>query len=320
MRWRWGIVGLCLWTSLALWAQEKKVFTIMSYNVENYFDYQHDTLKQDWEFTAEGNRHWTYTKMQRKAEKIAKVIAVAGGWKNPAIVGLCEVENAKCLQLLCRKMPNFPYQYVHFESPDERGVDVALLYDSTQFVVQHTEALYVNLNQDRAGEEKDYTRDVLYVRGATEEGDTLHVFMCHLPSMLGGKEASEWKRQRAKDVIRQKVKSVLKQDENAKIVVMGDMNCSPKDDLAGLHNQMLHVEKKGLGTEKYQGHWSCLDQIYLSASLEKNCQTEIFDAEWLQERDEKHLGLRPKRTFNGWKYQHDGYSDHLPIVVKWERD
>ena len=217
MRWRWGIVGLCLWTSLALWAQEKEVFTIMSYNVENYFDYQHDTLKQDWEFTAVGDRHWTYTKMQRKAEKIAKVIAVAGGWKNPAIVGLCEVENAKCLQLLCRKMPNFPYQYVHFESPDERGVDVAMLYDSTQFVVQHAEALYVDLNRDRADEEKDYTRDILYVQGVTEEGDTLHVFMCHLPSMLGGKEASEWKRQRAKDVIRQKVKSVLKQDENAKI-------------------------------------------------------------------------------------------------------
>jgi len=305
----WGL----LLTSLVVLAQEKSTFMVLSYNVENFFDARHDTLKNDQDFLPDGKYHWTYTKMNRKAEQIAKVIANIGGWSTPAVIGLCEVENEYCIRHLCYELRPFcAYHFLHYESPDERGVDVALLYDPNQFRIIDSAALFVDLGED-------YTRDILYAKGCNKDGDTLHIFLGHLPSMLGGAAASEWKRQVAKDMVRHRVDSLLALNGSTQIIFMGDMNCSPMEDIPGLHNQMVRMEKKGLGTEKYQGYWSCLDQFYVSAAIEKHSQVRIFDAEWLQERDEKYLGLRPKRTFVGWKYQKDGYSDHLPIMVKWEK-
>lgn len=307
-------------------------FTIISYNVENLFDARHDTLKNDIEYTADGSRHWSYVRYNNKVEQVSRVICNIGGWDKPALVGLCEVENDSCLLRLCRQMRRYPYRFIHFESPDERGVDVALLYDYTQFTPLDSMPLSVPLGTDR-------TRDILFVKGLINvplaqqqlpkakdisqlstlnsklQKDTMYLFLCHLPSMLGGRAASEWKRQAAKDIIRHQVDSILTRQPSAYIVVMGDMNSAPQEDINGLTNKMLPLEQQGRGTHYYQGRWSCLDQFYLSPSLDSLAQVRIYDAPFLLTDDPRYLNTRPRRTFNGYHYDRDGYSDHLPIIL-----
>ena len=133
--------------------------------------------------------------------------------------------------------------------------------------------------------------------------------------MLGGKAASEWKRQAAKDVIRHKVDSIFARQPSAHIIVMGDMNCSPQNDITGLTNQMIPLEKQSKGTHRYHGLWSCLDQFYLSPALDSIAQVRIYDADFLLTDDPKYLNKKPRRTFNGYHYDKDGYSDHLPIIL-----
>jgi endonuclease/exonuclease/phosphatase family metal-dependent hydrolase len=139
--------------------------------------------------------------------------------------------------------------------------------------------------------------------------DTVHFFVCHLPSQRGGKAESEWKRKAAKDVLQQAVDSVFKIHAEAKIIVMGDMN---EDGLqiSGLEDKKM----QGNGTHKYQGRWTFLDHFYVSPSIDSLSQARVYDAEWIMEPDDKYLGLKPKRTYNGYHYQ-NGYSDHLPIVL-----
>ena len=133
--------------------------------------------------------------------------------------------------------------------------------------------------------------------------------------MLGGRAASEWKRQAAKDIIRHRVDSILTCQPSAYIVVMGDMNSAPQEDINGLTNKMLPLEQQGRGTHCYQGRWSCLDQFYVSPSLDSVAQVRIYDAPFLLTDDPRYLNTRPRRTFNGYHYDRDGYSDHLPIIL-----
>ena len=170
--------------------------TIISYNVENLFDCQHDTLKNDYSFLPDGDHYWTYHKYQTKLDRIAQVVVNISGWESAALVGLCEVENARCLRDLCYRLKRFHYQYVHYESEDERGIDVALLYDSTKVKVLDSRPLRVDLNEDN-------TRDILYVKALLHEKDTMYAMVCHLPSRLGGGAATEWKRLKAKQLLQQ---------------------------------------------------------------------------------------------------------------------
>ena len=229
-----------------LMAQEP--LTMISYNVENLFDCQHDTLKNDYSFLPDGDHHWTYHKYQTKLDRIAQVVVNISGWESAALVGLCEVENARCLRDLCYRLKRFHYQYMHYESEDERGIDVALLYDSTKVKVLDSRPLRVDLNEDN-------TRDILYVKVLLHERDTMYAMVCHLPSRLGGGAATEWKRLKAKQVIQQQIDSILHQQPQANIVVMGDMNSEAKNDLNGMSNQMIALEQVGQGTHKYQGVW-----------------------------------------------------------------
>ena len=288
-----------------LFAQEP--LTIISYNLENLFDCQHDTLKNDYSFLPDGDHHWTYHKYQIKLDRIAQVVVNISGWESAALVGLCEVENARCLRDLCYRLKRFHYQYVHYESEDERGIDVALLYDSTKVKVLDSRPLRVDLNEDN-------TRDILYVKVLLHERDTMYAMVCHLPSRLGGGAATEWKRLQAKQVIQQQIDSILHQQPQANIVVMGDMNDEAKNDLSGMSNQMVALEQAGQGTHKYQGVWSCLDQYYVSKELKDRVSVQIYSPEWLLEEDNKYLDYQPKRTFVGFRY-HGGYSDHMPIVL-----
>lgn len=288
-----------------LFAQEP--LRIICYNVENLFDYEHDTLKNDYSFLPDGDHHWTYHKYQTKLDQIARVIVNISGWESAALVGLCEVENARCLSDLCYRLKRFHYKYVHYESQDERGIDVALLYDSTKIKVLDSSPFRVDLNSDN-------TRDILYVSALIHGQDTLHAMVCHLPSRLGGGAASEWKRTAAKQVIQQQIDSILQIQPKAKIVMMGDMNGEAKNNLSEMANMMIELEQMGQGTHKYQGIWSCLDQFYVSEKMKEQCIVQIFSPEWLLEEDTKYLDYQPNRTFFGFRY-HGGYSDHLPIVL-----
>ena len=283
------------------------LFTLMSYNVENFFHPEHDSLKNDYEFTVDGTRHWSYTRYNAKAEAIARVIVNAGELNDPpTIVGLCEVENEACCKKLTYLLRNCHYDYVHYESPDERGIDVALLYRQEQFEVLHSRPVEVYLDS------LTHTRDILYIEGVTPQKDTLHLMVCHLPSQLGGTQASMWKRAAAKKVIQGLTDSIYALQPQAKIVVMGDMNGEPKDDIRGLKNMMVGTK---MLTYKYKGLWSCIDQFYLSPAMEAVATPTVFNPDWLQEEDTKYLGLKPKRTWVGYKYQKGGFSDHLPILL-----
>ena len=282
---------------------------VMSYNVENFFDNRHDSLHNDLEWTTQGARRWSYTRFQHKALNIAQVIANVGEWDTVGIIGLCEVENERCCKTLCYMLRRYHYAYIHYESEDERGIDVALLYDSLQFKPYLSQPLHVDLGEDK-------TRDILYVAGVCTNGDTLHVMQCHLPSMLGGKIASDWKRKRAKQVIQTCVDSILISQPHARIVVMGDMNSEPQDDIRGLKNRMIALQKRHEGSHRWQGVWSCLDQFYVSEAIDSVARVYIYKQDFLLEEDRKYLDKKPFRTFYGYKYRFNGYSDHLPIVLE----
>ena len=285
-------------------------FRIVSYNVENLFDCTPDSLHDDSEYTEQGLRHWTHDRYYLKREHIARTIVNIGGWEGVAVVGLCEVENEQCIRDLCsQNLRNLPYAYIHFDSPDRRGIDVALLYRTDLFRVHKAYPIRVPVEN---GERP--TRDILYASGTTPAGDSLHLFVCHLPSQLGGATSSDI-RQRAKQTIAAHVDSLLTIAPDARIIVMGDMNSSPQDDLRGLTNLMLHKERQGLGTYKYQGVWSCIDQFYVSAALADTAQASIYEAPWLLTPDDAYTGYKPLRTYNGYLYNRNGYSDHLPILL-----
>ena len=277
---------------------------VVSYNVENLFHPKHDTVagieKEDLEWTPEGERRWSYSRYYRKVENIARVLTNIGEWPGVDIVGLQEVENALCMKRLCTTLRRGEYDFVHYESPDRRGIDVALIYKKARIDTIVTRAIRVS---------ELMTRDILYVCARVDKRDTMHVFVCHLPSQRGGKAESEWKRQAAKQVLQQAVDSVYGTNPNAKIIVMGDMNSGDLR-IRGLEDERM----KGEGTHKYQGRWTFLDHFYVSPSIDSISEARIYDAEWIQEMDEKYMGLKPKRTYNGFRYE-NGFSDHLPIVL-----
>jgi len=282
---------------------------VVNYNVENLFHPAHDSVageaKDDLEWTPEGERRWSYSRYYKKEENIARVLTNIGEWEGVDVVGLQEVENAAVVKRLCYTMRRNEYDFVHYESPDRRGIDVAFIYKKATIDTLSTRAISCQHSELR-------TRDILYVCALVDKRDTIHFFVCHMPSQRGGKAESEWKRKAAKEVLQQAVDSVYAVSEHAKILIMGDMNCAPQQDLEGVTNRMEDTQK---GTHKYHGQWICLDQFYTSPALDSISQVRIYDAEWIQEPDEKYLGLKPKRTYNGFRYQ-NGYSDHLPIVLE----
>jgi len=316
---------------------EKQVYKIVSYNVENYFDCVDDSLTNDSEYLPGGMRGWNYDKYTQKQANISKVIAAIGGWEPPALVGLYEVESAKSLWDLTRYsgMKNMKYRFVHFESPDARGIDVALLYQPAQFKPIFKQAIHVKFPNSSSR-----TRDVLFVSGIIPTGDTLHVFVCHFPSRLGGELESEEKRNFVASIVRQKTDSLFAANANTNIVIMGDFNDYPTNNsmykILGaskpetpfskkqLYNLMFPIHEAGKGSHKHNGEWGALDQIVVSGNLIVNetfkCrEAKVFEADFLLEDDEKFLGKQPFRTYNGMKYQ-AGFADHLPVFVDFEID
>ena len=288
---------------------------IVNYNVENLFHPAHDSLKDDIEWTQDGERHWSYSRYYKKVDNIARVLTNIGEWDGVDVVGLQEVENALCVKRLCYTLRRNEYDFVHYESPDRRGIDVALIYKKSRVDTLKTEKLKVKGEKDG---EILITRDILYVSALVDKQDTIHFFVCHLPSQRGGKAESEWKREAAKLVLERAVDSVYATNPDAKIIVMGDMNSGDLK-LKGLKDKITNnqspITNRQSGTHKYQGRWTFLDHFYLSPAIDSVSQAEVYNAEWIQEPDEKYLGLKPKRTYNGFHYQ-NGFSDHLPIILR----
>ncbi len=287
---------------------------IVSYNVENLFSPETDSVNTDTEFTPNSMRHWNRYRYSQKIDHIAQVLTAIGQWEGVDIVGLCEVEDRACVDDLCKALGRREYKAVHYDSPDKRGIDVALLYGKDWEMVAER-AIRVDLGHENS------TRDILYValKKAVEIGknnDTLHILVCHLPSMSGGAANTQWKRDRAIAAVQATVDSVKSISADAKIVVMGDMNAAPQENLTGLKNCMIPlVGRPPYGTEKYHGQWTYLDQFYLTENLQADATVSVFAPEWLLEEDSRYLGNKPKRTYIGYRY-HNGYSDHLPIVLR----
>ena len=305
---------------------------VMFWNVENYFDPFDDPLKNDDEFTAMGERRWTWSRFESKRDRIAQTIVAAGDvWGElPALVGLAEVENRMVVSQLVRKtmLDELGYGYVHRESPDERGIDVALLYRKDVFRIVAVDSLRIPGTK---------TRDILYValreraglveRQVLSRPDSaglekvlprvgeellLHVFVVHLPSKRGGAKASDSRREAALGVLQGAVDSLLREDPGRRIVVMGDFNDTDPA-VTGLVQPPFDGDPARPGTLRYHGRWERIDHFFLSPAAPGAMQ--IFAPGFLLERDEAWLGDKPRRAYVGPRY-HGGLSDHLPILLK----
>jgi predicted extracellular nuclease len=313
-------------------------FRIMFYNTENFFDVKHDSLKNDQEFMPEGAKRWTYYKLQDKIFNIAKVITAVGQWESPEIVGLCEIENQYVLEQLVNYSPikSDNYHIIHKESPDRRGIDVALLYRQEKFKPIFFNFIEIKMPKPFTSTK---TRDLLYVKGIAENKDTIHVFVNHWPSRWGGQQKSEPKRIFVASVLKKQTDSILNVNPKSRIIIMGDFNDGPDNislkDILNAKRELGNIitdttlinltailhNKTGQGTHKYHGEWAVLDQFIVSGYLLNNKSTfskledvHIFNNKMLLEKDEKYTGQQPNRTYIGYKY-HRGFSDHLPIYL-----
>ena len=305
--------------------------TIGFYNVENLFDTQDDPLTLDEEFTPEGKNKWTEDRCQNKLEKISQVIEAL---EYPFLFGLCEVENEAVLEQLCssKELKKNNYGHIHYDSPDKRGIDVALLYRKGIFKPMRHYPIRVNIPDDI---EADYTtRDILYVKGELRKKYLLHIFVNHWPSRRGGVQESEPKRTFTAQRLRKSVDSLYNINSSANIVILGDFNDEPnntslnktlKADAApmdtiptGLVNTAMKLYQQDQGTYKYRGDWNMLDQIIISQALYQKAGSDIhqkiLSEDWLIYEDEKY-GKRPNRTYGGPVY-YGGYSDHLPVYLE----
>ena len=170
---------------------------VVSYNVENLFHPKHDTVlvdsariveKDDYEWTPDGEGRWSYSRYYRKVESIARVLTNIGEWEGVDIAGLQEVENAACLRKLCYTLRRGEYDFVHYESPDPRGIDVALVYKKARVDTINSRAIRVadprndGMRAAKPLNDELKTRDILYVCARVDKKDTLHLLVCHLPS------------------------------------------------------------------------------------------------------------------------------------------
>lgn len=311
-------------------------FRVMFYNVENLFDCQHDSLKNDYEFLPDAPKGWTWARYNDKQAKIAKVIIAAGRENVPDLVGLCEVENDRCLKDLTEHSPlrEAGYRYVMTDSPDERGIDVALLYQRGSFKLLGQQSIPIPYQEI----ERRPTRDILHVMGQVVSGDTLDVFVCHMPSRAGGEEKSEPYRLFTAQILKIAADSVMNVRRHPNVLIMGDFNDYPTNhsiakvlgavapagepQTKALYNLM---DKRKEGTYRYRGEWGVLDQLIVSGHLLQGQpgmrtsyeQAQILRFPFLLEEDDKYGGDIPSRTYWGKKY-HGGYSDHLPICVDFE--
>ncbi|SFF92640.1 endonuclease/exonuclease/phosphatase family protein [Prevotella sp. KH2C16] len=300
-------------------------FTFIELNCENLFDCEHDSLKQDQEFLPDSWRHWNHYRYWQKLNHIGQEIIACGeqdgGWQLPDMVALCEVENDSVVVDLTKKslLRKAGYEYVMTNSPDVRGIDVALLYSPMSFrLINHHSVQVTPLKNMRP------TRDILYASGLVITGDTLHVFVVHAPSRSDGVKATQPHRMQVARRLLEAVDSLRALSPAARILIAGDFNDSYSDMSIQLllSHQLVDVSREARGTNgakatyRYQGEWDSIDHILCSENLQDSLlRCRIGDFPFLLEADDKYGGIRPKRNYYGahWK---NGFSDHLPLIAR----
>ena len=296
------------------------LLTFMELNCENLFDTRHDSLKNDLEFLPDGSYKWTPYRYWAKLNHLGQEI-VAQSDPVPDFVAMCEVENDSVMFDLTKRslLRNAGYEYVMTSSPDERGIDVALLYQPASFALLHSHSIRIKPLPDTRP-----TRDILYASGLLITGDTLHIFVVHAPSRRGGEQASRPYRLHVASQLAEAVDSVYAISRDAKIIIAGDFNDyadSPVLQYLYEHH-LINISSDAQGshgakaTYRWHGEWRSLDQILCSPSLAARKQSSVIgDLPFLLEDDEKYGGKKPYRTYLGPRYL-GGYSDHLPLVVQ----
>lgn len=346
------VAALLLLMSLSASAQKtQQNYVIGFYNLENLFDIYDDPVKNDSEFLPEGKNKWTQAKYEKKLHNMAKVIrSMADNNKRwHTILGISEIENRLVIEDLVSQpeIADANYQIVHYDSPDRRGVDVALLYKPDQFTYLDSESIPFDFNSDIDFSDTDTsyfkTRDILMVHGLIA-GEHFAFYVAHLPSRIGGKGGNL--RSRGAEIIYNHSREMEAKYPGIKIVAMGDMNDNPTDDSMAkyLHGQerlenvtpteffspYVSMLKAGYGSLCYQGVWSIYDLELVNYNLAhapdgglkiqpvtKNHGKEyygvVFKRPWMTTQKGQYKGY-PFRTFSNGAFV-GGYSDHYPTYI-----
>ena len=307
------------------------LYTVAFYNLENLFDTKDEPRKLDQDFTPDGFKKWSVKRYKRKVHKLAKTISEVGNRTSktaPVLVGVAEVENAHVIEDLLNtgSLEDIDYGFVHYDSPDERGIDTALIYHKSFFKVLHSEP--ITLYVDNPNGVRDTTRDILYVHGMLNK-EAVHIFVNHWPSRRDGEIKTDYKRIKAAQTLLEFMKKLQIQHKDPNYLVLGDYNDDPQSESVqklvnegGLYNPMekLHIPIQR-GSTNYKKTWSLFDQIMVSHSFlnhEKGSHSfanaNIFDEQFLRENKGKYKGT-PYRTYAGRKYI-GGYSDHFPVYIQ----
>lgn len=339
------LILLAVILSLPIFGQDEPTsHIVMFYNVENLFDIYDDPVVRDDEFTPDGFKEWTEAKYKSKLSNIEEVIYTlsASNKKFPAIIGLSEIENRRVLDDLIStpKLAMANYQIVHYDSPEARGVDVALLYRPDLFTYIKSDVF-----QPEIPERPDFkTRDILAVYG-TIEGELFCFFVNHWSSRIGGAHQSEYLRCGCAQTLRDYADSIQVAHPDIKIVIMGDMNDDPKDksmaevigakeklsqvEAGGYFNPFWSMQKGGYGTLGYQDSWSLFDNMIVNSNLlpgemgggklrllkgaKNKYYGTVFKRPFMVQSKGKYKNY-PLRTFSGNTFM-DGYSDHFPVYI-----
>lgn len=308
-------------------------FGVAFWNVENLFDTTNSSNTIDEDFTPGGRYAWDESKLAEKLDRLSQVIVQMDSEHNLGILGLAEIENAGILERLNAQHLKAGFKIIHRESPDERGIDCAILYDPEAVKLQSRHFIPVQLS----GGEK--TRDILEAAFVVDKGVApLHVFINHWPSRWGGQLETEPYRIQAARTIRSRIDEILSVNASADIIIMGDFNDNPDDksiheilrarDPAGelLPGDLVNAswnlhQNPEKGTYVYKGSWQVLDQTILSSAMFDTqyfrCELDdvhTFSPAYLFEKEGRYTGW-PFRMYRSGKYQ-GGYSDHLPILCK----
>ncbi len=332
------VIGILTFAQSENGAKKRAISIIAFYNLENLFDTIDDYGVMDQEFTPGGEKGYNGAIYWDKIGKLATVISQIGTDltpDGPAILGVAEIENKNVLidlanHELIRKRN---YQFVHYDSKDARGVDVAMYYNPKYFVPEESRPLFVQL--PGGSKSAYYTRDVLWVKGKFL-GETIHVYVNHWPSRSGGEERSAPARAAAAMVVKNHLDSLKAADGDVKAVIMGDLNDDPispsvtkvletkgkKSQVkpGGLFNPWVDYYNDGIGTLAYQDSWNLFDQIIISYPWLNQKQNgwyfytaKIFAKEYMKENLGRYKGY-PMRTWNFNEYR-GGYSDHFPTYI-----
>lgn len=339
------ILFYCLFLAIGtsqLSAQEKKTYkihTIAFYNLENLFDTINDTSKFDEAspiMEMKGDIETVYKKKVHNMARVLSDIGLDDTHNSPVIIGISEVENRQVIEDLINDplLLGRDYGIIHYDSPDARGIDVAMLYQKKFFTPLHTSSHELKIYDDNS-RKRVYTRDQLLVSG-TLEGDMIHVLVNHWPSRSGGEARSRPKRVAAAKLSKKIIDSLQTDDPYAKIFLMGDLNDDPtnesvkkvlnaekdrdKVEFKGIYNPYESFYRKGLGTTAYRDAWSLFDQILISKPLLdkdfstfKFYQAGIYNKNYLVGKYGRYKGY-PLRSFADGGFT-DGFSDHFPVYV-----